>query len=299
MVGFIRPSTQDVSQGLVAALRVGLNDQGFVAERNFVFAYGWAPNRYDELRALAGDLVQRNVAVLVASGGTVVARACIAASTTVPIVFHVGSDPVAAGLVTALSRPGGNATGVTIQSNELMPKRIEILRNTVPNLKLVNLLINPANPTAFEPEIRQARQAAELLGLNLLILDGGTVGKVEAAFTTVAEQRTGAMVISADPLFTDQPAYLANVAARYRVPAIYHVRDIVDSGGLVSYGASFAASHRLLGNYAGRILKGEKPSDLPVQQSSKVELVVNIKTAKALGLTVPPSVLTFADEVIE
>jgi putative ABC transport system substrate-binding protein len=247
--------------------------------------------RYDRLAALAADVVRRGVAVIVATGGTAIARAAKSATTTIPIVFLSGGDPVEVGLVASLNRPGGNVTGAAILTKALTAKRLELLHELVPAATPIDFLVNPANPTVLKAEMMEAETAARALGVRLVILNASTSSEIEAAFEILVAQRIGALLTSGDPLWTVQRVQLAVVTARHAVP--------VDAGGLMSYGASISDAYRLIGAYAGRILKGEMPSDLPVQQSTKVELVINMKTAKSLGLTVPETLLATADEVIQ
>jgi putative tryptophan/tyrosine transport system substrate-binding protein len=299
VVGFLHPTSLGLAFQAVTAFKRGLAVEGYDDGRNVIIEYRWAENRFDNLAALAVDLVQQKIAVLVTIGGTRVARAAAAATKTIPIVFSVGSDPVDAGLVASLARPGGNITGVTILTNELIAKRIELLHSVVPAAKLMALLTNAANPVVGEAEAKQAEQAASVIGLNLLVLKAGTPVDIEAAFAKLAQQHAGALVVSADAFFFAQRDQLAILAERFGLPAIYQDRTHVTAGGLMSYGTVLADAFRLVGIYTGRILKGDKPADLPVQQATKIELVLNMKTAKALGLTIPETLLATADEVIQ
>ena len=282
----------------MAAFRQGLSETGYVEGQNVAIEYRWAEGRYDRLPALAADLVGRKVDVIVTSGGDPAALAAKNATSTIPIVFTVGGDPVAAGLVASLARPGGNLTGVSILAVELMPKRLELLSELVPQARVIALLVNPNNPNA-ERIMRDVQEAARAKGVQLHILKAGTESEIDAAFASLVQLQAGALVVGADPFFNSRREQLVALAARHAVPAIYEWREFAAAGGLISYGASLTAAYRQVGIYAGKILKGAKPADLPVQQPTTFELVVNLKTAKALGLTVPPSILARADEVIE
>jgi len=296
MIGFLSSFTSN--RDFVAAFHRGLGEAGYVEGRNVAIEYHWAEGgQYDRLSAVAAELVGRGVAVIVASP----IPAALAAKTTtatVPIVFAVGSDPVQTGLVASLNRPGGNVTGVAFMIVETGAKRLQLLRALVPKLASIALLVNPNNPNA-EPQRRDTEAGAAALGLQVMILTASSEGDLETAFAMLARQRADALLVSADPFFISQRDRLITLAARYTLPAIYYARDFVAAGGLMSYGSNIAAAYRQAGTYAGRVLKGEKPADLPVVQSAKFELVINLKTAKALGLTVPDQLLALADEVIE
>jgi putative ABC transport system substrate-binding protein len=281
----------------LAAFRVGLNEAGFVEGRNISIEYRWADGRYDRLPALAAELVRVPVTVLVATGITA-AVAAKAATTTIPIVFNTGGDPVRFGLVASLNRPGANVTGVASLGKVLVAKRFELLRELVPKADAIAFLVNPNNAVA-ELDTSDARAAAAALGQKLIVLKAGSEGDIDPAFTAIAEQRAGGLLQQLDPFLQSRRDQLVALAARYRLPAIYERRDFAAAGGLMSYGTSLSDALRLVGNYAGRLLKGEKPANLPVQQPVKFELVVNLKTAKALSLEVPPTVLARADEVID
>jgi putative ABC transport system substrate-binding protein len=284
---------------LTAAFLRGLGEQGYVEGRNVEILYQWAENRYDRLPMLAAVLVRRPVAVIFSGGGSGVALNAKSATSTIPIVFAAsGGDPVDLGLVASLNRPGGNVTGVSILTTELLTKRLELLREIVPATTLISFLVNPTNP-AVGFSNKEAEIAARTLGVSLVTLNASTPSEIEAAFSTLAMRRISALLVDGNPLWTIQRNQLAVLAARHAVAAIYPVRDIVEAGGLVSYGASISDAYRLAGTYVGRILRGEKPSDLPVQQSVRIELVLNLKTAKALGLSFPLTLLARADEVIE
>jgi putative tryptophan/tyrosine transport system substrate-binding protein len=299
VVGILHPTFVEAWDVQGPEFFVGLTEQGYVQERNVAVEYRWGRNEFDRLPALATDLVQRRVAVLVAPGGTAVARAAMTATKTIPVVFLVGSNPVQAGLVASLGRPGGNITGVTVLTNELVAKRTEMLHVAVPIATRIGLLTNASNPVVGEAETRLLREAVEVLGLDFSLHSAAVPNDLEEAFATLARQRIGALVVSADPWFVAERHQLVALAARYGIPAIYQERSSVISGGLMSYGAGYAESYRLVGTYVGRILKGDAPAYLPVQQVAKVELVINLKTAKALGLTIPTNLLAVADEVIE
>jgi putative ABC transport system substrate-binding protein len=279
-----------------AAFRQGLGESGYVEGRSVELLYRFAENQYDRLPSLAADLLGRRVAVIVA-GGVNSALAAKAATTTVPIVFQLGADPVELGLVASLNHPAGNVTGATFLARALFAKRLELLHEAVPAATLVAFLYNPANLDASR--IRETEDAGRTLGLDLFSVTARNASEIEEAFTALSQRRAGAVIVDGDPLFFVQRRQLAELAARHAVPAIYHARETVEAGGLMSYGADIPEAFRIAGIYAGRILKGEKPADLPVQQSAKIELIINLKTAKALGITFPLTLLGRADEVIE
>jgi putative ABC transport system substrate-binding protein len=282
---------------LVAAFRQGLSESGWVEGQNLAIEHRWAEGRYDLLPALAGDLIARG-ADLIAASSIPSARAAKSVTPTIPIVFVSGGDPVESGLVTSLARPGNNLTGVTILAAELTPKRLELLSELVPEAGLITLLVNPNNPqTAGIVTDMQAAAGAKRLRLH--VVNATTEGEIDAAFASLVQQHASGLVIEADPFFTTRSEQLVALASRNAVPAIYTRREFAVSGGLISYGTSLPGEFRQAGIYAGKILNGAKPADLPVQQPTTFELVVNLKTAKALGLTVPPSILARADEVIE
>ena len=277
-------------------MREGLSETGYVEGQNLAIEYRWAEGRYDRLPALAADLVGRKVDVIAALS-TPSALAAKNATSTIPIVFAV-ADAVASGFVASLAHPGGNLTGVSILIVELLPKRLELLTELVPQARVIALLVNPNNPNT-EPMIREVQEAARAKGVRLNILKAGASEELETAFATLAQLQAGGLVAGADPFFSSRRAQLVALAASHTVPAIYEYREFVDTGGLISYGPSIKGASREIGIYAGKILKGAKPAYLPVEQPTTLELVVNLNTAKALGLTVPPSILARADEVIE
>jgi putative ABC transport system substrate-binding protein len=296
VVGFLRSTPAAPFQNLVTAFRQGLKEAGFIEGRNVAIEYRHADNQTDRLPALAADLIRRPVAVIV--GNSLAAAAAKAATATVPIVFTTGSDPVGAGLVTSLNRPGGNVTGVSFLSSMLGAKRLELLRQLVPKATTIGLLVNPKSPGP-EAERRDVQAAALAIGQQLLILDAGSERDIETAFATIVQRGVGALLVGVGPFFNSNRQRVVALAAHHRLPAAYNLRDFVTAGGLMSYGPSITDAYRQAGLYAGRILKGEKPGDLPVMQSSKFEFVINLKTAKALGLEFHPQLLATADEAIE
>lgn len=299
VIGFLGSSSPDLYANPVRAFRQGLSETGYIEGRNVAIEFRWADGQNDRLPALAADLVRRQVSVIVAPGSTPAALAAKAATATIPIVFQVGIDPIAAGLVTSLARPGANITGVTNINTELVSKRLELLRELVPRATIVALLVNPTSPEITEAVSRDLQSTARTLGLQLQILHASTDRDFDVVFTTLAQLRVGALVIAPDAFFISRSEQLGALTARHAMPAITQFREFAVAGGLMSYGGSFTEPARQVGIYTGRILKGEKPANLPVQQPMKVELVINLKTAKALGVTVPQSVLNRADEVIE
>jgi putative tryptophan/tyrosine transport system substrate-binding protein len=281
----------------LAAFRSGLTEAGFIEGRNVAIEYRWADARYDRLPALAAELVRIPVAVLVATGITA-AVATKAATATIPIVFNTGGDPIRFGLVASLNRPGRNVTGVASLGKELVAKRFELLREMVPKADAIAFLVNPNNAVA-ELDTSDAQAAAATLGQKLIVLKASSKDDIDTAFSAIVEQRGGGLLQQVDPFLQSRRGQLVALAARYALPAIYERRDFAAAGGLMSYGTSLRDALRLVGNYTGRVLKGEKPADLPVQQAVKVELILNLRTAKALGLDVPMSMLMRVDEVIE
>jgi len=296
VIGFLGSASPGRSAPLLAAFHQGLGETGYVEGENVAFEYRWAEGHYDRLPALAADLVVRKVD-LIAADGIPAALAAKSATSTIPIVFSVG-DPVDLGLVASLARPGGNLTGVSTMAPELSPKRLEIISELVPQVGLIALLVNPNNSNT-KRIIRDMQEAARTKGVRLHILIAGTESEIDAAFTTLVQLHAGALVVGGDPFFADRREQLVTLAASHGVPAIYQSRGFAEAGGLISYGLNFTAAFRQVGIYAGKILKGGKPAELPVEQPTRFELVVNLKTAKELGLTVPPSILARADEVIE
>jgi putative ABC transport system substrate-binding protein len=297
VIGFLNSASPDGYAPMVAAFRKGLNYTGYVEGQNVVIEYRWADDQYDRLPALVADLVRRQVTVIAATS-TPAALAAKPATRTIPIVFEMGGDPIQTGLVESLSRPGGNITGTAHLNVELAPKRLELLHELVPTTNIAALLVNPTNPNA-ETVSKEVQEAALSLGIQLQVLQASNDRDFDAVFTTLLKLRAGALAIATDPFFTSRVEQLGALSLHHAMPTIYQYRQFVAAGGLVSYGGSITDSYYKAGVYTGRILKGAKPADLPVQQSTKVELVINLKTAKALGLTVPLSLLGRADEVIE
>jgi putative tryptophan/tyrosine transport system substrate-binding protein len=297
VIGFMNNGMPRENDDLQAAFRRGVRETGFIEGQNVMIEYRWAEGHPDRLPALAGDLVRRGVSVIAATG-TPAALAAKGATATIPIVFETAGDPVKLGLVTSLNRPSRNITGVTQLSSELVSKRMGLLHDLIPAARIVGFLVNPADPRA-ETQTREMQEAAQALGLQIHVLNAATQAEIETAFATLPELRLGALLVGTGDLFSRPPEQIPALVARQGMPAIYQYREYVAAGGLISYGASLTDSYRQVGIYAGRILKGEKPADLPVMRPTKFELVINLKTAKALGLTIPPGLLAIADEVIE
>ncbi|HKF11751.1 MAG TPA: ABC transporter substrate-binding protein [Xanthobacteraceae bacterium] len=299
VIGFLNVASPDGYADLLRAFHQGLKDTGYVEGENVAIVYRWAEGQYPRLPELAAELVRRQVAVIAATGGIPSPLAAKAATTTVPIVFVTGGDPVRDGLVASLNRPGGNMTGINFLAGELAAKRLELLRELVPAAARVAVLVDPANAEITGPTLRDVEAAARAMGLQIQVLNANTSREIDAAFATVVRERPDALFVGPGPVFVDRRVQVALLAARSGVPAIYVVREQAVAGGLMSYGASVADAYRQVGVYTGRILKGAKPADLPVVRSSKFELVINHQTARMLGLEIPPTLIARADEVIE
>jgi putative tryptophan/tyrosine transport system substrate-binding protein len=297
VVGFLGTRASGDDPQLLTAFRRGLKEVGYVEGQNVAMEYRFAENQYDRLPTLAADLVRRGVAVIVANGRA--AQAAKEVTATIPIAFVAGFDPVEVGLVASMSRPGGNVTGVSILDVELGPKRLQLLHELVPTANVIAALVNPTDPARAETTSKELQAAAKTLGLQLHVLNASTDQDFDTVFARLVELRAGGLVIGGEPFFNSRSEQLGELTMRHGVPAVYQLRTFAAAGGLASYGASLSDSYRETGVYTGRILKGEKPADLPVQQATKVELIINLKTAKALGITVPLSLLGRADEVIE
>jgi putative tryptophan/tyrosine transport system substrate-binding protein len=296
VIGFLSGQWPGPWDSYVAAFRNGLGEAGFVEGKNVAIEFRWAEGRYDRLPALAADLVRRNVAVLVAAGGGI--REAQAETSTIPIVFTTGNDPVETGLVASLAHPGGNATGVSFVTSQLATKRLELLHQMVPKATVIAMMMNPRT-AAPETRVHNMQEAARSLGLRLEIVSARTEAEIDAAFVTLAQLRAGALLVDSDPYFNGRREQVVALAASHGVPAMYDARAFVDAGGLMTYGGSLPEIYRQAGIYAGKILNGAKPADLPILQPTKIALVINLKTAKALGLTIPQSLLLRADEVIQ
>src|SRR5262245_3022727 len=298
VIGFIRDGSAEGNTRNAAGFRKGLNETGYVEGQNVTIEYHWLEGNYDSLPALFADLVRRKVA-LIATPGTVPTRAAKAATTTIPIVFGVGEDPVQLGLVASIAQPGGNATGINFQTSEVAAKRLLFLHDMLPKASRIAVLVNPRNTLIAKSTVRDVQKAAPTMGLQVQILNASTVGEVDAAFAAIDRERADAIFVAPDAFFGSRRAQLVTLAARDRIPAIYSSRDYVTAGGLMSYGVDLADVIRLVGVYSGTVLKGAKPSELPVLQSTKFEFVINLTTAKALGITIPPGVISIADKAIE
>ena len=298
VIGFLNPTSPELYAPMVAAFRQGLKEAGYVEGQNVAIEYRWAEGQNDRLPVLAADLIRRQVSVIAATA-TSAALAARAATTTIPIIFETGGDPVRLGLVASLNRPGGNVTGVTQLNAEIAPKLLELLHELVPSARVMALLVNPADPALAEPQSRAIVSAASKFGLEIHVLNASSEHDFDGVFAKVIQLRAGRLLILGDPLFTSHSEQLGALAARHAVPAVYKGREFAAAGGLLSYGSSVMDSYRLAGIYTGRILKGDKPADLPVQQATKVELHINLKTAKTLGITVPLPLSGRADELIE
>ena len=298
VIGYLSARSPDDTAHLVAAFRRGLGADGFVEGQNVTIEYRWALGQYDRLPAMAAELVRRPVAILATTGGEPAALAAKAATSTIPIVFPIGGDPVKLGLAASYNRPGGNATGMNILTATLEPKRLGLLREMVPRAVTIGVLLNP-NFGPAASQLRDLQEAARAIGLQIHVLNAGTDRELDTVFETIAQQRIAALTVTADPFFDTRRDKLVALAARHAVPTIYHFREFAAAGGLMSYGIDSLATYRQVGVYVGQILKGDKPSDLPVVQPTKFEFVINLKTAKALGIEVPPGLSARADEVIE
>ena len=298
VIGFLAAGSPGSGAPFVAAFRQGLSEAGYVEGQNLAIEYRWAESQYDRLPALAVDLVGRKVDLIATSGGDLVALAARNVTSTIPIVFIGGGDPVERGLVASLARPGGNVTGFSSLLVELLPKRLELFSELVPQARVIALLVNPNSASAAARITREVQDAARTRGTQLPILKAATENEIDAAFATLHQLHADGLVVSSEPFFTSRREQIVALAARHALPAIYGLREFAASGGLISYGPSVTSTFRQLGIYAGRILKGAKPADLPVQQPTTFELVVNLNTAKALGLTIPQAILRLADEVV-
>ena len=298
VIGFLSARSPDESAHLVAAFWRGLAETGFIENQNVVIEYRWALSHYDQLAGRAAELVHRPVVVLVAVGGEVAARAAAAASQTIPVITAFGVDPVGSGLVASLARPGGNVTGISNLSATMEAKRIGLMRDVVPQATTLGVLLNPNNPTVANQQ-KDIQEAARAVGLRIHALQASTVNELDAAFESIARNQIPALLVTADAFFTASRDKLTILAARDAVPAMYYFRDFAVAGGLMSYGASLADQYRQIGVYTGHVLKGAKPADLPIVQPTTFEFVINLKTARTLGIALPPGVLAIADEVIE
>ena len=299
IVGFLGGQSPDPWAGRLQEFHRGLGELGFVEGQNLSIEYRWAHGRNELLPSMASDLVRQQVKVIIAPGSTPAVLAAQAATKTIPIVFEIASDPIELGLVSGLSKPGGNVTGVTTLNLEIGPKRLELLHNAIPSASVIGLLINPTNPREADQNIRSLQPAGKSLGLEMHLLNASTEDEFDAAFEELKKVKAGGLLIAPDPLFSSHVKQLAALSIRHAVPATYQFREFAIAGGLFSYGTSFTRSFRTVGSYTGRILKGEKPADLPVQQATAVELIINQRTAEALGITVPQAMISRADEVIE
>ena len=299
VIAFLRTGSADASVRFAAAFRKGLNKTGYVEGQNVTVEYHWLDGQYNDLSALMSDLVRRQVAVIATIGTAQVALAAKAATTTIPIVFGEGEDPVRLGLVASLARPGGNATGINFFATEVVAKRLRLLHDLVPKAVRVAVLVNPSNAAVAEITLREVQEAAPTIGLQIQVLNATTIGEIDAAFATFARERPDALLVTGDAFFASRRGQLATLTAENKIPAAYSIRDHVVAGGLMSYGTDLADAFHQVGVYTGNILKGAKPADLPVLQPTKFEFVINLQTARTLGIEVPPGVLSIADEVIE
>jgi putative ABC transport system substrate-binding protein len=299
VIGFLNPTSSDTLANRLHAFRQGLKDTGYVEGENVAIEYRWAENQIDRLPELAAELVRRRVTVIAATGGPAAVFAAKAATNTIPIIFGINEDPVRLGLVASVTRPGGNLTGFNFLAGELTPKRLELLRGLVPAAVRVAVLVNPANVTNTETTLRDVQSTAGSMGLQIQIFRASTSHDLNEVFATLVRERRDALFVGIDSFFVSRRVQLTHLAARHAVPATYPLREYAEAGGLMSYGSSLTDTYRQMGVYSGRILKGAKPADLPVVQASKIELVINAETARLLGLTVPPTLIAIADEVIE
>jgi putative ABC transport system substrate-binding protein len=299
VIGFLSGWSAKDSIDVLMSFRRGLAEFGYIEGRNVVIEFRWAEGHFDRLQSLLEDLIHRQVAAIVIANTTAAALAAQAATKTIPIIFGLGSDPVKVGLVASLNRPGANVTGIAQLPQELTQKRLQLLHELAPEAKSVAFIVNPTNAVLAEVDAKEARSAARALGINLLVLNASTPNEIDEVFATMVREKVGAFLTNSESYFMLQRVQFAVLAARNALPAMYTFRQNAEAGGLVSYGTDIIDATRIVGGYTGRILKGEKPSDLPVQQSTKVELVINLKTAKALGITVPETLLATADEVIQ
>ena len=298
VIGFLGAPSAAPYARYVAAVHQGLKEVGYVEHQNVAMEYRWADSQYDRLPALAADLVSRRVAVIVPIGGAPATLAAKAATSTIPIVFNLGADPIELGLVTNLNRPGGNITGIAMMIVEIETKRLELLHELAPASTSLAILLNPSNAQAQTQE-RDAQRAARVIGRQVLVLKAGTEHEIEMAFAALVRERAGALLVGGDAFFASQVTLFVVLTARHAIPTIYPWRSHVDAGGLMSYGTSVLDAYRQTGVYTGRVLKGEKPGDLPIAQPTKFELIINLKTARAVGIAIPPTLLARADEVIE
>jgi putative ABC transport system substrate-binding protein len=299
VIGFLSSASPDSYAIRLRAFRQGLKEAGYVEGQNVAIEYRWAEGQNNQLPVFAAELVHRHVNVIVAGGGTPCAVAAKAATGTIPIIVEVAVDPIAIGLVASLDRPGGNVTGVTNLNVEIGPKRLELMHELLPTVTVIGVLVNPANPSLFEPFVRSLQAAANRLGLEIHVLNASTERDFGPVFVALGQLKAGALVIGPDVFFNSHIEQIAALAITHELPAVYQYRPFVEAGGLMSYGSDETETYHLVGNYTGRVLKGERPADLPVVQSTKVELIINLKTAKTLGLTIPLPLVGRADEVIE
>ena len=299
VIGFLSTVAPEGFSDRLRGFREGLREAGYIEGNNVAIEFRWAENRLERLPELGADLVRRQVSVIVASGGTAGALTAKSLNTTIPVVFGIPENPVELGLVASLSRPGGTMTGVNFFVGEVLAKRLDLLREVVPTAKRVAVFVNPANAPRAQLQVRQLEEAAQAMGVQTRVFETGTSQAINAAFAKIADERPDALFVSADPIFPTRRVQLATMAARHALASSFSVREIVDAGGLMSYGPNIIDAYRRMGIYAGRVLKGARPADLPVLQSTKFELVINQQTARMLGVVVPPSVLSIADEVLE